>query len=161
MSITITKLGTFTLNSIINKLKELNINSEELTLNEIVEKMNYIPDSEDEDKKKEEKKVRVRRAPKVKAKENQNLEMEGEDGNMYKSIEDKNGIWRWKKVESNNEPIENNEDNKKKIIVNESKRQPPIEKAKDYPEEIKCGKDGRDYVSYSNKNGVYKWKLSK
>ncbi len=172
MSMTLDKLRILTIDDITNRLKELKVkNIKTLTLDEIVEKMNYIPDSDDEKKSTksgdDEKKSRVRRAPKKRAKDHQNEEMIGEDGNMYKSTEDKNGIWRWKKIEnSDNEDkisnfidkdTSNNSSNKK----SPKKRGAPEEKAKDFQDEIREGLDGRNYVSYANKNGVYKWKLAK
>jgi hypothetical protein len=173
MSITLDTLRTLPLDDIMNRLKELKVkNIKTLTLDEIVEKMNYIPDSDDDKKSTksgdDNKKPRVRRAPKKRAKDHQDEEMIGEDGNMYKSGEDKNGIWRWKRVENSDDDNKQEDKDVPVLLVSEKtekkipkKRGAPEEKAKEFPDEIKEGQDGRNYISYADKNGVYKWKLSK
>jgi hypothetical protein len=179
---------SLTIDEIIFRLKQLNIDKfGDLTIYEVVEKLNYIPDSDDDEKNSIEmqKKTRIRRAPKVKAKEHQNEEMIGEDNNMYLSKEDRNGIWMWKRISNdlkqndgyeevkNSEPTDNIKKPKKKseekeleIEEDSNKKKPkkrgsPEEKAKDHKNEVIEGIDKRKYISYPDKNGRYLWKLAK
>ena len=93
-----------------------------MKLDDMLEKLNYVPDSDGS-----EKKARTRKCPKEQAKKHKGETMKGEDGNMYVSTE-VNDKWTWKKTtstktsicDSDEEKVDNDESNVEETpVINE------------------------------------------
>ena len=113
-------------------------------------------------KKETTKKYLSRPSPAYPANECKFMKKKGNDGTMYKSVKNSQGVYRWQKASTTTKTTTRRKISskcKKQTTKKYMTRKSPPYPANECASARRMGNDGKFYTSTKDVNNVYKWKI--